>query len=119
MVAAGIHHAAAVVADGSLYTWGHGRLGELGHSDKEQQTRLTRLDNTLFGRSPVQEACGRDHTSVLTADSRVWTCCQNCCGQLGHGNKVLKLVLMQVGMEHFKGVRIVMVPVASIGLRRV
>jgi len=26
------HHAAAVVADGLLYTWGHGRHGELGHT---------------------------------------------------------------------------------------
>ena len=39
----------------------------------------------------------------------MWTCGQNCCGQLGHGDKVLKVVLTQVGMEHFKGVRIVMV----------
>jgi len=35
MVAAGIHHAATVVADGSLYTWGHGRHGELGHGNRE------------------------------------------------------------------------------------
>ena len=49
-----------------MYTWGHGRHDELGHGDREQQTRPTRLDKTLFGRSPaVQEACGRDHTSVL------------------------------------------------------
>ena len=57
MVAAGIHHAATVVADGSLYTWGHGRHGEPGHGNREQQTRPTQLDKTLFGRSPaVQEA---------------------------------------------------------------
>jgi len=46
---------------------------------------------------------------AASVDLRVWTCGQNCCGQLGHGDKVLKLVLTQVGMEHFKGVRIVMV----------
>ena len=27
----------------------------------------------------------------------VWTCGQNCCRQLGHGDKVLKLVLTQMG----------------------
>ena len=50
-----------------------------------------------------------EHTVVLTADSRVWTCGKGNSGQLGHGDTVHKLVLTQVGVEHFKGVRIVMV----------
>ena len=36
MVATGSQHATAVVADGSLYTWGCGHLGQLGHGNKEQ-----------------------------------------------------------------------------------
>ena len=38
MVATGFQHAAAVVADGSLYTWGLGEFGQLGHGDREQTT---------------------------------------------------------------------------------
>ena len=110
MVATGDHHAAAVVADGSLYTWGRGYRGQLGHGDKEPQLRPMRLDKALFGASPaVQVACGWFHTVVLTADSRVLTCGRGDRGQLGHGDKAHKLVLTQVEVEHFKGVRIVMV----------
>jgi len=110
MVATGSHHAAAVVADGSLYTWGHGYFGQLGHGDKEPQLRPMRLDKALFGASPaVQVACGWAHTVVLTADSRVLTCGSGDRGRLGHGDTADKLVLTQVGMGHFKGVRIVMV----------
>ena len=110
MVPTGFVHAANVAADGSLYTWGDGRHGRLGQVVAEPQPRPMRLDKALFGGSPVvQVACGYAHTVVLTADSRVRTCCQNPHGQLGHGDTVHKLVLTQVGMEHCKGVRTVMV----------
>ena len=39
MVATGLQHSAAVVADGSLYTWGRGHFGQLGHGDREQRLR--------------------------------------------------------------------------------
>ena len=98
------------MADGSLYTWGRGDRGQLGHGDEESQPRPIRLDKTLFGASPaVQVACGYAYTVVLTADNRVLTCGAGDRGQLGHGDTVNKLVLTQVGVEHFKGVRIVMV----------
>ena len=65
MVATGDHHAAAVVADGSLYTWGLGQNGRLGHGDRRQQLRPMRLDKSLFGASPaVQVACGYAHDHV-------------------------------------------------------
>ena len=35
--ACGSSHSACILDDGSLYTWGKGRYGRLGHSDHEPQ----------------------------------------------------------------------------------
>ena len=36
-VACGSSHSACILDDGSLYTWGKGRYGRLGHNDHEPQ----------------------------------------------------------------------------------
>ena len=47
-VAAGGAHSAAIAADGSLYTWGKGRYGRLGHGDSDDQMK-PKLVETLHG----------------------------------------------------------------------
>jgi alpha-tubulin suppressor-like RCC1 family protein len=74
MISAGIDHYAALAEDGSVWTWGIGRYGVLGHSDNEDRLTPTRLHRTAFrGCAAVMVACGTHHTMVVTADGRLWT----------------------------------------------
>jgi len=102
--AAEFMHTACVTAKGTLWTWGNGQNGRLGHSDREPRQRPTRLGKEMFGGSPaVMVACGEDYTLVLTAMGLVWNCGYNGNGQLGHGDKADKLVLTLVGAEGVQG----------------
>jgi len=110
MVAAGLLHAACVAAKGTLWIWGDGYFGQLGHGDREPRQSPTRLGKEMYGGSPaVMVSCGQKHTLVLTAVGLVWSCGAGNFGQLGHGDTTGKLVLTLVGAEGFRGPQIVMV----------
>ena len=47
-VACGSSHSACVLEDGSLYTWGKGRYGRLGHGDHEPQHKPKQVRGSLF-----------------------------------------------------------------------
>ena len=102
-VAAGPNHAASVAA-GTLWTWGDGEYGQLGHGDLEPRQRPERLGREMFGGSPaVMVACGCAHTLVLTAAGVVWTCGNGERGKLGLGDEADTLVLTLVGPDRFRG----------------
>ena len=102
MVAAGSKHTACVTAKGTLWIWGIGQFGRLGHGDREQRQRLARLRKERFGGSPaMMVSCGGKRTLVLTAVA-VWSCGCGSYGQLGHGDTADKLVLTLVGAEGFQ-----------------
>jgi E3 ubiquitin-protein ligase HERC1 len=42
-ISAGYRHSAAVTDDGSLYTWGEGDFGRLGHGDSQSRFLPTRV----------------------------------------------------------------------------
>ena len=114
MVAAGHAHTACVTAKGTVWSWGDGEYGKLGHGDREPRQRPARLGKEMYGGSPaVMVACGDAHTLVLTAEgtqlTAVWSCGAGGHGQLGHGDTGNKLVLTLVGSEGFSGAQIVMV----------
>lgn len=109
MVAAGKKHAACVTSEGTLWTWGAGEYGKLGHGDEEKRLRPERLGNERFGGSPVMMvACGDDHSLVLTADGLVWSCGCGTFGRLGHGDEERKWTLTLVRFGNLKGSHIVM-----------
>jgi len=110
MVAAGRRHTACVTAKGTLWTWGNGGFGKLGHGNREPRQRPTQLGKEMYGGSPaVIVACGDNHMLVLTAVGLVWSCGDGEFGRLGHGEMAEKLVLTLVGAEGFRGAQIVMV----------
>eukprot|EP00277_Geminigera_cryophila_P047295 CAMPEP_0173075624 /NCGR_PEP_ID=MMETSP1102-20130122/11796_1 /TAXON_ID=49646 /ORGANISM="Geminigera sp., Strain Caron Lab Isolate" /LENGTH=461 /DNA_ID=CAMNT_0013945065 /DNA_START=123 /DNA_END=1508 /DNA_ORIENTATION=+ len=109
MVAAGTGHTACVTAKGTLWTWGNGQYGRLGHGDREPRQRPVRLGKEMYGGSPaVMVACGARHTLVLTGVGLL-SCGFGDDGQLGHGDKAERLVLTLVTAEGFRGAQIVMV----------
>jgi len=109
LVAAGREHTACVSMKGTLWSWGNGEDGRLGHGDEESRQRPQRLHRDMHGGSPaVMVSCGNLHMLVLTTDG-VWSCGFGGAGRLGHGDTASQLVLTLVGAEGFRGGQIVMV----------
>lgn len=66
-VAAGAWHSAAVSQDGSVYTWGWGRYGCLGHGSEESEV-LPKVVTALEGVKAVHVATG-DYATFVVADN--------------------------------------------------
>ncbi|CEO98822.1 hypothetical protein PBRA_006936, partial [Plasmodiophora brassicae] len=89
-VACGGFHSAALTEAGHVYTWGDGRMGQLGSLDKQHNMRpLPAVVDTLVSMSVVviSVACGQYHTAALTDDERVFTWGSGKYGQLGLGTR--------------------------------
>ncbi|XP_065185533.1 uncharacterized protein LOC135816092 [Sycon ciliatum] len=85
-------HSAAVLENGSVYTWGQALasdpdIGRLGYSCTRRSTVPKKVD-ALKDHCAVMVACGHDHTMVLTEDFYVVTFGDNRQGQLGTGEGV-------------------------------
>lgn len=57
----GFRHTACITEDGSLYTWGEGRNGQLGHSDQNDLLEPTKLDLSI---KVVKVECGANFTMI-------------------------------------------------------
>ena len=74
-IAAGCLHTAAVTAHGSLFTWGEGKSGNLGHGDGKPRLVPTLVPGNSFGGAKaIMAACGDDNTMVVTDDGGLWSC---------------------------------------------
>jgi E3 ubiquitin-protein ligase HERC3 len=98
--AAGTAHSVALASDGSLYTWGDGTRGQLGHSQLQSMAtaqnsiilllpqKIQRLDPNHL--SPVDRVTAMSargfHTLVLTVGGSVLGFGANSSGQLGLGD---------------------------------
>ncbi|CAM9409044.1 unnamed protein product, partial [Ectocarpus sp. 8 AP-2014] len=73
-ITSGWDHCMAVTADGTLFTWGSGRYGQLGHEDAEPRHTPTRV---AFFATPAGgrirfAAGGRTYSAAVTLDGRVF-----------------------------------------------
>ena len=105
-VSAGDVHSLALAADGSVWSWGCGHYGRLGHGDLQAQLEPTKIE-ALAGERVVAVSVGSDHSLALTADGAVWSCGSGYFGQLGHGDEQSQLLPKKV--EAFTGRRVVAV----------
>lgn len=95
-LACGLDHSALISEDGSLYTWGEGGFGALGHGSLASQRGPRRVE-ALADHSILAVACGvwhtacagrrRDGNSVKDSPSLVFTWGSGGAGQLGTGKK--------------------------------
>jgi hypothetical protein len=84
-LAAGMDHACALRADGTMWCWGGGDLGQLG----DDTTPLSRSEPgpvPALGNDIISIACGAYHTMAITSDHSLWLWGSNGYGQLGDGS---------------------------------
>lgn len=80
-IAAGGFHTVAVTDD-SVYSWGHGGAGALGHGNYEDKVIPTRV-KALMGKEIEKVSCGQHHTLLLRRDGAVYGCGSSKYSQLG------------------------------------
>jgi alpha-tubulin suppressor-like RCC1 family protein len=102
-VAAGAGHCLGVTEDGSIFSWGEGGSGRLGHGDRDNRMVPTRISsNTMEGFRAVRVAAGIQHSMAVVVatpaaagegtGSRLLTWGGGEGGCLGHGDEEDKLV---------------------------
>lgn len=88
-VAAGEYHTAAILSDGTLWTWGDNSYGQLGTGGEKDQKNVIgnpcRKTPAKVMDDVAAVAAGLDHTVILKTDGTLWTCGANGYGQLGIG----------------------------------
>ena len=105
-VSAGGFHNLALTADGSVWSWGDGAFGELGHGDQQRQLLPKKIE-AFAGRLVVAVSAGAAHSLAITADGAVWSWGAGEDGQLGHGDEQDQLLPKKV--EAFADQRVVAV----------
>ena len=84
-VSAGGFHSLALTTDGSVWSWGDGDDGKLGHGDEQTQLLPKKIE-ALAGQRAIAVSAGGRHSLALTDDDgAVFTWGQGRCGCLGHG----------------------------------
>ena len=82
-VSAGSLHSLALTADGSVWSWGLGGFGQLGHGDTQRQPQPKKIE--AFAGQSVVAVSAIDHTIALTANGAAWSWGYGAGGRLGHG----------------------------------
>ncbi|KAL0212688.1 hypothetical protein RCL1_006314 [Eukaryota sp. TZLM3-RCL] len=82
VLSAGLHHSAAVLADGTVRTWGSGADGRLGHGNTLNQLGPKTVDGIT---DAVSVFCGWYHTLVVRSNGQVLAFGSNSYGCLGDG----------------------------------
>jgi alpha-tubulin suppressor-like RCC1 family protein len=92
-VSGGWTHAAAVRADGTLWTTGDNSAGQLGQGDNTRRTSWTQVG---AGTSWAACCCGNKFTLAVKTDGTLWAAGLNTYGQLGLGDNTSRNVFVQL-----------------------
>lgn len=84
----------AIQSNGTLWTWGENRFGQLGLSDTTNRSSPVQIGTNSYW---TQVACGYQTTLAIQSDSTLWAWGQNIYGQLGTGNQTNYYSPIQVG----------------------
>ncbi len=90
----GTAHIAAIQSDGTLWTWGTGGSGELGHGDTVSRSSPTQVGTLTTW---VHTVTGGSSTLALKSDGTLWGWGANTFGRLGFGDAVARSSPAQVG----------------------
>ena len=81
----GARHCVALGSDGTVYSWGYGGDGQLGHGDFQIQT-MPMVIKAVSGEGVIDISCGDKHTLALTSGGDVYSWGDGSLGQLGLGD---------------------------------
>ena len=85
-ICAGKYHSVALTREGSVYSWGHGRSGRLGHGNEVSQPDPKLIASPLLRHHRVCIICtGENHTLAVTASGHLFSWGSDRFGQLGFG----------------------------------
>ncbi|KAM3870243.1 putative E3 ubiquitin-protein ligase HERC3 [Diretmus argenteus] len=84
-ISCGKDHTAVLTKGGTVFTFGGGQYGQLGHNSFSDELRPRPVE--LCGAKVTKIACGRHHTLVLTDSKKVYSFGCGEQGQLGHGDR--------------------------------
>ena len=85
-------HSLAITADGSVWSWGDGGFGRLGHGDEQNQLLPKRIE-AFAGRRVVAVSAGAGHSLAFTASGPVFSWGLGKSGCLGHGEDLSNQLL--------------------------
>ena len=94
-IAGGGYTAYALKADGTVWAWGNGQIGQLGHGANEDRSTPVQVTGLT---DVVQVAAGHDTAYALRADGSVWAWGNGQQGQLGNGGVTSSNVPVPVTM---------------------
>ena len=109
-VSGGARHSLALTADGSVWSWGDGENGTLGHGDEQEQP-LPKKVEALAGQRVLAVSAGGMHSLAITANGAVFAWGDGAYGRLGHGDEQEQLLPKKI--ETFAGQRVVAVSAVS------
>ncbi|HET9420491.1 MAG TPA: PKD domain-containing protein [Nocardioides sp.] len=93
-VSTGHYHSLALLADGSVWTWGYNYAGMLGDGSTTIRNRPVKVSGT---RTYQYVAAGRDMSYAVATDGTVWAWGLNGDGQLGDGTTTTRTTPVRVG----------------------
>ena len=108
-VSCGHFHTLAVTKDGTLWTFGHGHQGALGHNDRNDRLVPTRIEAQHFGNSKIVSvacACGTLHSAAVTEQGTLYTWGRALGLGHAHGEGRLVLVPTRIAPSLLKGARV-------------
>jgi len=70
-ISAGFDHSIAITSDGSIWSWGDGEGGVLGHGDERDQALPKRIE-AFADHHVIAASAGVNHTLAITAEGAVW-----------------------------------------------
>eukprot|EP00802_Teleaulax_amphioxeia_P010551 Tamp_10579.p1 GENE.Tamp_10579~~Tamp_10579.p1 ORF type:complete len:468 (-),score=54.70 Tamp_10579:235-1638(-) len=109
LAAAGECHSVVVSARGSVFSFGHGGYGCLGHGDERDQKLPRQIAREQFaGANALVAAAGFAHTVVVTADAGLWVWGSGFRGQLGLGDSRNRVSPTRISNAAFEGSGVLM-----------
>uniref|UniRef100_A0A182K3X4 non-specific serine/threonine protein kinase n=1 Tax=Anopheles christyi TaxID=43041 RepID=A0A182K3X4_9DIPT len=100
-------HFVAVLEDGTVYSWGEGDKGQLGHDALETWHHIPMRVDAIRSRKVVSAAVGDGFSIFRTASGMLLACGDNSNGCLGQGNKASLLVPKPIAkLEHIPIVQV-------------
>ena len=105
-VSAGAYHSLAITADGAVWSWGDGGVGQLGHGDQQEQQLPTKLQ-AFAGQRVIAASGGTRHSLAITSDGAVWSWGYGGLRELDNGNQQRQLLPNK--LEALAGQRVVAV----------